>query len=216
MAVPEPTPILRLVHYDNLRIYLQRGGIHAPNFEPSDGLNYHVIHDIKVQQKRRQKRVSCGPDGVGHDYVPFYFGYLSPMLLNLKTGSVAGYGEGQEPLIYLVSTCQAVRDSGAKFVFTDGHALATFTSWFEDLKHLDKVDWAIVNERYWSDTVNHDMDRQRRKQAEFLVYRFCDWSLIHKIAVISDRMRASVMEILAGFPHQREPEVVVERGWYYR
>lgn len=37
-----------------------------------------------------------------HDYVPFYFGPLSPMMLNLKTGRVAGYEEDQEPLIYLV------------------------------------------------------------------------------------------------------------------
>ena len=29
-----------------------------------------------------------------HDYVPFYFGVLSPMLLQLKTGRVTGYNEG--------------------------------------------------------------------------------------------------------------------------
>ena len=33
-----------------------------------------------------------------------YFGYLAPMLLQLKTGRVAGYQEGQSPLLYLVST----------------------------------------------------------------------------------------------------------------
>ena len=34
-----------------------------------------------------------------HDYVPFYFGQLSPMLLQLKTNRVAGYTEGQDPLM---------------------------------------------------------------------------------------------------------------------
>jgi hypothetical protein len=49
--------------------------------------------------------------GALHDYVPFYFGFLSPMLLQLKTGRVTGYNEGQEPLVYLKSTVQAVADA---------------------------------------------------------------------------------------------------------
>lgn len=95
------------------------------------------------------------------------------MLLQLKTGRVEGYNEGQEPLIYLVSSAQRVRDSGAGFVFSDGHGIAAFTEWYAGLADLDKVDWDMVFQRYWRDTVD-DMDRQRRKQAEFLVYRFCD------------------------------------------
>ena len=53
------------------------------------------------------------------------------MLLQLRTGRVPGYDEGQEPLIYLVSTAQAVLDAGTDFVFSDGHGLATFTDWYD-------------------------------------------------------------------------------------
>jgi hypothetical protein len=31
MTVPEPTPIYRIIHLDNLPIYLRRSGMHAPN-----------------------------------------------------------------------------------------------------------------------------------------------------------------------------------------
>src|SRR6516165_9238491 len=103
MPVPDPTPIFRFVHVDNLEIVLRRGGLHAPNHTPNDGLQYKTIHNVEIQEERRQRRVTCGPRGVIHDYIPFYFGYLSPMMLQLKTGKVAGYTEGQEPLIYLVS-----------------------------------------------------------------------------------------------------------------
>jgi len=149
-----------------------------------------------------------------HDYVPFYFGYLSPMMLNLKTGRVPGYNEGQELLIYLVTTCQAVQDNGTGFVFTDGHCLATLTDWFDDLTDLDRVDWNVVYERYWRDNLN-DMDRQRRKQAEFLIHRFCAWELIKEIVVVNTAMKAKVEQIMATFPTDQRRVVRIRPDWYY-
>jgi hypothetical protein len=55
---------------------------------------------------------------------------------------VPGYDDGQEPLIYLVSTAQAVAKSGSGWVFSDGHGIAAFTHWYDDLGALDKVDLA--------------------------------------------------------------------------
>jgi hypothetical protein len=214
MAVPTPTPILRFVHIDNLAVVMQRGGLHAPNCTPTDELTYKTIHNLDIQQKRADKPISCGPCGVMHDYVPFYFGYLSPMMLNLKTGRVAGYTDGQEPLIYLGTTAQAIANSGNKFVFSDGHGLAAYSSWFDDLSQLDKVDWTIVNERYWTDNEN-DMDRQRKKQAEFLVHRFCDWLLIQAILVIDETRRSQVESIFARFPEEMHRPIRAKREWYY-
>ena len=90
MPIPDPTPIVRFIHLDNLHVYLTRGGIFAPNFEPADGLVYKPNHNVEIQQRRSVSAVPCGPGGSLHDYVPFYFGYLSPMMFNLKTGWVAG------------------------------------------------------------------------------------------------------------------------------
>jgi hypothetical protein len=136
------------------------------------------------------------------------------MLLQLKTGRVAGYTEGQEPLIYLASLAQAVRDSGARFVFSDGHGIAAFTAWYSDLADLDKVDWDMVCQRYWADNIN-DMDRQRRKQAEFLVHRVCDWSLIQQICVINAAMKTRVEDIVGQFDDSLRRPVVVRPQWYY-
>lgn len=211
---PHPTPIYRLLHIDNLPIVLQRGGLHAPNFTPYDGLAYRPIHNTDVQAARRTTRIPCGPQGTVHDYVPFYFGYLSVMLLNLKTGRVAGYDEGQEPLIYLKTTAQTVEQSGTCYVFSDGHGLATFTGWYDALCHLDEVDWNIVYERYWRDT-DEDNDRKRRKQAEFLVHQFCPWELIQEIGVLNDRMRDMVQTSLDNALGAHRPVVTVRPEWYY-
>lgn len=214
MTTPYPTPIYRLVHVDNLRTLIQRQALHAPLTTPSDGRPYRTIHSESVQANRRIKPVTCGPCGSIHDYVPFYFGPLSVMLLNLKSGRVAGYNEGQEPLVYLKTTVQAVAAAGCRFVFTDGHGLATFTSWFDDLVDLPNVDWAIVSARYWSDKPE-DNDRQRRKQAEFLIWQKCDWSLIAEIGVLNASAKAKVETILNQFPGCHRPAVTVQSGWYY-
>jgi ssDNA thymidine ADP-ribosyltransferase DarT-like protein len=214
MKVPQPTTILRLTHVDNLAVCLRREGLHAPNFTPDDGLTYKTIHNTKIQSHRNACQLPCDPGGTIHDYVPFYFGPLSPMLLQLKTGRVEGYGEGQEPLIYIVSTVQAVQKSGTPFVFSDGHGIAAYTRWFNDLGNLNEVDWECVEARYWADSVN-DMDRKRRKQAEFLVHKSCDWALVHEIAVIDESMKQRVENTLAEFPSHLCRSIRVEKRWYY-
>ena len=214
MQVPKPTPIYRIMHVANLHVCLKRGGIHAPNFAPNNGLTYTTIHNLEIQTQRRVLHVPCGPGGVIHDYVAFYFGPRSPMLYQLHTGFVNGYREGQEPIIYLVSTAQAVKEAGFPYVFSDGHGIANFTAWYEDLEHLSQIDWHTVYAKIWKDTVQ-DMDRQRRKQAEFLIHQFCDWSLIQKIAVVNSEMKTKVEEILSRFPSSMRRDVEVQSSWYY-
>ena len=213
-APPNPTWLYRLVHVDNLATLLTRGVLHAPHSTPNDGLPYRPIHNVSVQASRHVRQIPCGPGGTIHDYLPFYFGPLSVMLLNLKTGRVAGYTEGQEPLVYLLTMAQAVQQAGCRFVFSDGHALAGFTDWYDDLARLDQVDWNIVGARYWSDQPD-DNDRQRRKQAEFLVWQSLDWSLIRGIVVLNAAMQQRVENILNQFPQRARPQVAVKPGWYY-
>jgi hypothetical protein len=196
-------------------IYLQRGALHAPNHWPDDGLEYKTIHNFDLQKDRKTIPIPCGPCGVIHDYVPFYFGYLSPMLLQLKTGQVKGYTEGQEPLIYLVSTVETVVEAKVPFVFSDGHGRAFNTDWYDKTSDLDKVDWNMVYQRYWAADYDRDIDRQRRKQAEFLVYKKCDWSLIHEIGVLNSRMKSKVEQILSGFDPEMNRPVHIKSEWYY-
>lgn len=212
--VPDPTPIFRIIHIDNLNVYMQRGGIHAPNLTPQNGLEYRTIHNQEIQLKRRIESIPCGPQGGVHDYVAFYFGYRSPMLYQLNTGWVTGYNEGQEPIVYLVTTCEDISNRDIRFVFSDGHGIAFYTQWFDDLNHLDKVDWNMVYEHYWGDT-DHDPDRQRRKQAEFLVHEFCPWDAIHTIGVIDSKMKKKVEKILQQFPDRHQPVVEIIPKWYY-
>jgi hypothetical protein len=128
VTVPNPTPIYRLVHVDNLDTIVRRRGMHGTNHIPNDGLPYRTIHNAEIQ--------------------------------------------------------------------------------------LDKVDWDMVCERYWADNMD-DMDRQRRKQAEFLVHRFCPWDMIQEIGVVNPAAKASAEAILNHFPPEILRPVRVQRAWYY-
>ena len=214
MSIPDPTLIYRLLHVDNLRMCLRRGALHAPNCTPQNGLIYKTIHNVDIQEARQATRIPCGPGGVIHDYVSFYFGPRSPMLFQLHTGWNIEYEERQDPLIYLVSTAQVIHNSGAAFVFSNGHGIAVFTNWFDQLEDLSEVDWAAVYADYWRDDVN-DMDRQRRKQAEFLVHQQCDWDLIQEIGVAHQSMKSKVEGILAEFAAPLRRPVRIRPEWYY-
>jgi len=211
---PNPTILYRMVHVANLPLLLARGALHAHNHTPADGLTYRTIHNAQVQANRHLTVIPCGPQGTIHDYVPFYFGPHSPMLLNLKTGRVDGYTEGQKPLIYLTTSVQRVVRSSNQFVFSDGHGLATFTHWFDDLAKLDAVDWNLVGHRYWADKPE-DNDRKRRKQAEFLVHESLPWSEIEDIGVLDSTAAQQVQALLNQFPKIYHPPVHVRHNWYY-
>ncbi|MCP4164291.1 MAG: DUF4433 domain-containing protein [Chloroflexi bacterium] len=60
------------------------------------------------------------------------------------------------------------------------------------------------------------MDRQRRKQAEFLVHRFCDWAMIQGIIVLDGRMREQVEDIQRQFSTDLHKTIRVRSDWYYR
>lgn len=211
---PIPTPIFRLIHVDTLVVCLARAGLYAPNHTPPDGLAYKVIHRTDVQHARQVRAVPRGPRGTVHDYVPFYFGPRSVMLYQLHTGWVPGYSEGQEPLVHLTSTCQLIADAGVGFVFSDGHGLARFTAWYDALADLGKVDWDAAYARHWKDGPE-DMDRQRRKQAEFLVHRACPWVLITGIGVYNEGARVRVEAELARVGRAGSLPVQIRREWYY-
>lgn len=213
MSIPRPTPIFRILQIDNLEVCLNRGGFHAPNHVPDDKLNYRTIHNAEIQDVRRQINIPCGQGGTVHDYVSFYFGPRSPMLYQLHTGRVEGYNKGQEPIIYMVSTVEEIVNRGLNFVFSDGHGIANWTEWFNDSQSLNKVDWDIVYANLWKDTID-DMDRQRRKQAEFLIYQFCPFEVITEIGVLNDAMEQKVEEVLHKFGI-KSLLVNTHSDWYY-
>jgi hypothetical protein len=64
----------------------------------------------------------------------------------------------------------------------------------------------------WNNT-QEDPDRQRRRQAEFLVYRMLPLGLVRWVGVYGDGYRSQVGKVLAD--HELDQRIIVRPRWYY-
>lgn len=213
-----PTPIYHITHGRNLARIIQTNGLWCDSERVRQGFEcVGIAHErLKLRRARTPVRNRAGQvvaaGGVLADYVPFYFASRSPMLLSIHGGNVEGYTGGQRDVIYLVSSVERVVAGHRPWCFTDGHAVEAMTDFFDQVEHLDRIDWDMIGVRIWRNTPD-DPDRKRRKQAEFLVHGSVPWHWFDCIGVIDQRRAQRVEEIIAEADHQ--PEVVIEPGWYY-
>lgn len=191
---------------------LTEGGLWCDVQIRARGLQPVGIAHQHIKERRTLRVIERGPGGTIADYVPFYFAPRSPMLGAIHTGRVSGYTGGQRAVLHLVAQAEAIAATPCDWMFTDGHAEIALSQFYTDLAQLTVIDWAIMREKYWRDT-DEDGDRKRRRQAEFLIHRFCPWTLITEIGVFDQRVAGRVRELLAHASHQ--PEIRVRRDWYY-
>ena len=169
--------------------------------------------DLEIKANRKKIRITLTPYGYVADYVPFYFAPRSPMLFKLAKGGVPTYTEGQDPLIYLVATVEAVVQAGLRYLFSDGNCAAAVTQMSGDLALRESmVDWAVMRARMWSNTAE-DPDRMRRRMAEFLVHERVPLRCMAGTAVRTEQMKERVDETLTA--HGVTLPVRVRRNWYY-
>lgn len=205
-------PIFHMTHIRNLPLIVKYGGLlcDARLDEIGDKPVSIAYNDIK--ERRARKPVTCGRGGMVADYVPFYFAPRSPMLYTINRGNVAHYTGDQSDIVHLVASIASIVDAGLDFVFTDGHPVIAVTSFFDDLGDLGKVDWPLMESKYWHDTAD-DPDRKRRRQAEFLVRDFFPWALVDYIAVRNQtaaKLVSETVDLSSG-----RPSVILKPGWYY-
>ncbi len=191
---PNIVKVYRIVHLDNIE-YLLRNGIYHRNHVNADP-DYINIGDSNLIAQRNAYPVGIDPPGGAlGEYVPFYFGPLSPMLYNIKTGHRGITLRSQKDIAYIVCKVSDIIGNCDEWCFTDGHAKTRITTFYNNEADLNEVDWDIVAERYWSNT-EEDFDRMRRKQAEFLVKNHVPVACISGIVVYNNAGANAVNEIL--------------------
>lgn len=206
---PHERPILHFTHVEHLPDMI-RDGVRADALV--GGRLRREVGDRGVKDNRRRLVVTCGPGGHPCDYVPFYFAPRSPMLYKIAIGGVPQYQDGQDPLVYLVSTIGVVVAAGLPWVFSDGNCGAYLTEYYDDLALLDsKVDWALQRASMWSNTAD-DPTRVTRRAAEFLVHRIFPWTLVRGLVT---RSEATAERVRALLPASEPIEVLVRPSWYY-
>lgn len=205
--------ITHFTHIDNLSGVLAGGCLEADNLVDRSSALQVEAADLEIKGIRRSMHVPLAPHGCVADYVPFYFAPRSPMLYKLHKGGVPNYTGGQDPLVYLVSSAEAIAAAGVAFVFSDGNCAATVTNFDSDLAHIESVvDWEVMQAEMWANTAD-DPDRRRRRMAEFLVYQRVPIECLSGIAVRRDMMKARVEKLLASAGTDLPVSTKVD--WYF-
>ena len=117
------------------------------------------------------------------------------MLLNIKTGYRGIKKRKQNEIVFIVCNLEKIVDTCQKWCYTDGHAKNALSNFYDDLKYLDKLDWELINSRYWNNT-QKDNDRMRRKQAEFLVYEKVELNCIQGLIVKNEERKLEMEKII--------------------
>lgn len=162
----EKVNLYRIVHKENVSYILHNGMfcVGHPFFDP----NNIFIGDSTLTTQRHEFSIPMQGYGNLGDYVPFYFGYRSPMLLNIKTGYRTIVKRPQSDIIYIVCKLKYLIDKDYEYVFTDGHAKNNITRYFNNIEDLKQLDWDSIHAITWRNTTDN-LDRMRRKQAECLI-----------------------------------------------
>lgn len=168
-------------------------GLFTRNHPQADP-HYINIGDTNLINQRSDYPVKIEGYGNLGDYVPFYFGPQSPMLLNIKTGYRGITKRPQSDLVYICCKLITIVENCPKWCFTDGHAKDALTGFYHSLQDLNQVDWNMVYERYWNNT-EEDYDRMRRKQAEFLVWNYVPVICLSHIVVYNEEKAAQIREL---------------------
>lgn len=160
------------------------------------------IYDVKITP----------PNGLLGEYVPFYFGPLSPMLLRIRDGKGGVVQRPQHDIVYVVCRVNDLISLCRYWCFTNGHAKNIITDFYNDIRHLNQIDWDMVYQQYWANT-EEDYDRMRRKQAEFLVKDHVPVSCISAVVVYNENAKAIIGDIVAKLG--LSIPVYVKRNFYY-
>lgn len=135
------------------------------------------------------------------------------MMYKISKGGVEGCSSDTKRLVYLVASIQRIQEVGLGFAFTDGHPIMALTNFYDDVARIDQVDWEVMKMQYWADT-KADPDRERRRQAEFLVHSSLPWDAVEFVAVATPKIKGRVEAIIDEYPDRLKPVKVVS-GWYF-
>ena len=155
-----------MMHIGNIPHSLLYGITHISSANANK--NYIPIGDPSLISNRNSFLMPNGKT-LGQ-YIPFYFGVRMPMLYVIQHGYNGVSTTQAEEIVYCTSNVQAIINHNLPYVFTNGHAVDNFSSFYQasQISQIGSIiDTIAIHAKYWKD--ENDLDLKRRKEAEFLV-----------------------------------------------
>lgn len=163
-------------------------GLLSTNLKIENGVDHENIANNEIQERRKTMNVTCGPKGVVHDYVPFYFAKRTPMLLNI----VKSKNIDQIDIIYLAIPIEKVMDR--EVVFSDASAnTAIPPNFYNNPSELSDLNWDIIDSWRWSFP---DDEERHQKMAEVLIHNKVEITDISHIVVWNKNFKNHIKGVL--------------------
>jgi hypothetical protein len=210
MPRPVPTRIVHFTHVSHLPTVASQGLLCDTS---AGGLMTTEVGNRGIKDHRRRRHVDVGAGGVVGDYVPFYFAPRSPMLSAIYHERVPEYTEGQDPIVYLVTSVERLIELGLAPVFTDRNAALAVAEMSAELSALDDlVDWELMEATWWNNTPE-DPERRERRMAECLVHQRVPWEAFVGVVTRTEGRRTEADDLLATVGISTT--VVSRPEWYF-
>jgi hypothetical protein len=179
--------IYHFTHIDNL-LGLLKTGLLATNHPKFPKDSHRSVAEPTIQLRRAKTKVTCGPGGVVHDYVPLYLGSLSLMLLSVINKKNVDQMEilyFEFPIILLDREDVIFADASANTAEPPG--------FYSDPANLDNLNWSEIDSLKWSssdDTLRH------QRMAEALVHGQLSLTEARRVIVWNKAMKERVQEMV--------------------
>lgn len=179
--------IYHFTSLNNLESIIQEGLL-STNLKNKSGITHEDISNNDIQKRREKMNVTCGPQGVVHDYVPFYFAKRTPMLLNI----VKSKNIDQIDIIYLAIPIEKLIDKDV--VFSDASAnTAIPPNFYSNPKDLINLNWNIIDSWRWS---YPDDNERHQKMAEALIHNKVEITDVSHIVVWNKNFKNHIKSVL--------------------
>lgn len=187
--------IYHFTHMDNLPGLLKTGLLCNNHAEFPAG-SCRSIAEEGIQERRARMDVSCGPGGKVHDYVPLYFGSLSPMLLAV----VNKKNVDQYNILYFEFSISLLEEENVVFTDASANTIAP-PNFYSDPAELTRLNWTEIDSLKWSSA---DETLRHQRMAEVLVHSSLPLETARRVIVWNKDIKKQVEKIVsktgAAFP----------------
>lgn len=172
-------------HIENLESIL-KNGLLSTNEKIRRGISHTNIANESIQDRRSNMNITCKPYGMVHDYVPFYFTTINPMLLGL----VNQKNIDQPLIIFFAISIEKILENNV--IFTDASANTSQPpNFYNDPNNLNKLDWTAIDKIAWKSASD---DERHKRMAEVLVYKEVPLDWIETIIVYNKTIKNIVVK----------------------
>jgi len=114
--------------------------------------------------------------------------------------------------VVVVKSLRRLAKHEVTFLFTDRHASVIGARFTDNLEHLDRIDWGILQQKDFKRD-NEDLGKSDRYQAEALAYGRVPVDALLGMGVYDNDTKAMVDRLARG--QYVSLQIVARPGWYF-